>query len=45
MKKKVIDTTARNKAIKYLRYIEDLSLQEIALIFKISKQMVIKVLK
>lgn len=45
MKKKTIDITARNKAIKYLRHVEDLSLREISLIFNISRTMVLKALK
>jgi predicted DNA-binding protein YlxM (UPF0122 family) len=45
MKKKTIDITARNKAIKYLRFVEELSLREIALIFNISRTMVLKALK
>lgn len=45
MRKKTLDIEARNKAIVYLYHVEGKSLRDIALMFDISRQAVLKVIK
>ena len=45
MRKKTLDIEARNKAIVYLYHVENKSLRDIALMFDISRQAVLKVIK
>lgn len=45
MRKKILDIEARNKLIMQSRYVEKKTLKEIALIFNLSRQAVLNIIK